>query len=419
MSNDQTHLPPPSDLSGWRSLPRVLMVIGGLLCVISVCVRAHSDAGAAGAAFGIAWLFAFIFFLTISLGALFLVMVHHLTDAGWSVGIRRFCEHLASLLFPWLAILFIPIALMSKLIYKWLTLPPTDELIRARWPVFSCAGFLLVSAIFFAIWWILSSQLSRWSLEQDKTGAAECTRKMRFYSGWGIVAFALTATYAAALWMESLQYQWYSAIHGVYFFGSCAWIGLATVYVIAAILYRQGSLRPVLKQNYFYFIGVLFFAFTLFQAYAEFAQYFVVWNANIPQETFYYLVREHGNWWWLSLLLIFGHVFLPFFVLLPVNVKTSFKVVIPVCLWAWFMHAVDLAFNIFPARYHDGFPMKVLPLWIGCLMFMGGFLGMIFVKKFNAHPPFPQKDPRLLEAMGVNTHVVDDMVEAQTAGGSR
>jgi hypothetical protein len=41
---------------------------------------------------------------------LFLVMIHHLTDAGWSVGIRRFCEHLASLLFPWLAILFLPIA---------------------------------------------------------------------------------------------------------------------------------------------------------------------------------------------------------------------------------------------------------------------------------------------------------------------
>jgi hypothetical protein len=411
MSNDQTHLPPPLDLSGWRSLPKVLMVIGGILSIIGLCIRP--------AAFGFAWLFAFIFFLTISLGALFLVMLHHLTDAGWSVGIRRFCEHLASLLFPWLAILFIPVVLLSHKIFTWLNLPLDNELIRARWPVFTLGGFIVVSGIFFAVWWILSSRLSGLSLEQDKTGAAECTRKMRFYSGWGIVAFAYTATAAAALWVESLQYQWYSAIHGVYFFGSCAWIALATVYMIGVVLYRQRVLSSVLQKNYFYFIGVMFFAFTLFQAYAEFAQYFVVWNANMPQETFFYLVREHGKWWTLSILLIFGHVFLPFFVMLPVRVKTDFRVLVPVCLWAWFMHAIDLAFNIFPARYPNGFPLKVLPLWLGCLMFMGGFLSLIFIKKFKANPPFPQRDPRLLEAMGMSQHAVSDLVDAQAAGVTR
>lgn len=387
------------------------MVIGGILSVIGLCVNPT--------AFGFAWLLAFMFYLTISLGALFLVMVHHLTDAGWSVGIRRFCEHLASLLFPWLAILFVPVILLSHRIYTWLDLPADNELIRARWPVFSLGGFILVSAIFFLIWWILSSQLSRLSLEQDKAGAADCTRKMRFYSGFGIVLFAYTITFAAALWMESLQYQWYSCIHGVYFFGSCAWIGLATVYMIGVILYHQRVLSPVLQKNYFYFIGVLFFAFTLFQAYSEFAQYFVVWNANMPVETFFYLVREHGRWFPLSILLIFGHVFLPFFILLPVKAKTSFKVAVPICLWAWLMHAVDLTFNIMPAHYPNGFRLRVLPLWIGCLMFMGGFLARIFIKKFNAHPPYPQRDPRLLEAMGLSQHAVNDLVDAQAAGGAR
>ena len=387
------------------------MVIGGIISVIGLCLRPT--------AFGFAWLLAFMFYLTICLGALFLVMVHHLTDAGWSVGIRRFCEHLASLLFPWMFILFIPIILLANKVYSWLNLPQDNELIRARMPVFTFGGFLLLSGIFFAIWWILSSQLSRWSLEQDKTGAAICTHKMRFHSGWGIVFFALTITYAAALWLESLQYQWYSAIHGVYFFGSCAWIGLATVYMIGVILYQQRILSPVLQKNYFYFIGVLFFAFTLFQAYAEFAQYFVVWNANMPGETFFYLIREHGRWFPLSVLLIFGHVFLPFFILLPVKAKTSFKVAVPICVWAWFMHAVDLSFNIMPTRYPYGFPLRVLPLWLGCLMFMGGFLALIFIKKFKAHPPYPQRDPRLLEAMGVSQHAVRDLVDAQIAGGTR
>jgi hypothetical protein len=415
--NDTTDLPPPLDLSGWRKLPVVLMVLGGFL---SAAGGVLSYARNGLHEFGFSWLLAFMFYYSIALGALFLVMVHHLTDAGWSVGIRRFCEHLASLLFPWLAILFLPILVFAGKIYAWMALSPTDNnLVAAKLPVFTCSGFVVTSAIIFGVWWLLSSQLSRWSLKQDETGTAECTRQMRFYSGWGIVAFALTLTFSGVLWMNATSYQFFSCIYGVYFFSDCAWIGLATVYVIAAILLRQRILSPVLKPAYFYFIGMLLLAFTLFSAYTEFAQYFVVWNANMPVETFWYLIRERGNWWWLSLILIFGHFFIPFFVLLPEKIKMNFKVIIPVCLWIWLMHALDLAFNIFPALHPEGYPIKWFWLPLGCLMFMGGFLGNIFLKKFNAHPPYPQRDPRLLEAMGVSQNAVSDLVDVQTAGGSR
>ena len=406
---EKTHLL-PLDLSKWRKLPAVLMVAGGLLSVIGM-VKSPTE-------FGLSWLLAFMFYYSIALGALLLVMLHHLTDAGWSVGIRRFCEHLASLLFPWLAILFLPIAIFAKHIYSWMQeSPATNNLIAAKLPVFTYSGFLIASAIFFGIWWTLTSQLSRWSLKQDETGAAECTRKMRFHSGWGIVAFALTLTASGVLWVKALQYQWFSAMYGVYFFSGCAWVGLATVYVIGVILLRQGILSAVLKENYFYFIGVLLLAFTLFSSYTEFAQYFVVWNANMPTETFWYLIRENGNWWWLSMILIAGKFFVPFFVLLPVSVKTNYKVIIPVCVLIWAMHAADLAFNIFPALHHDGYPLKWIWLPVGCLMFMGGFLAKVFLNKFNSHPPFPQRDPRLLEAMGVNGNVVNDLVDAK--GGVR
>jgi hypothetical protein len=403
---------PPLDLSGWSKLPTVLMFIGGLLSLIAL-IKSPAE-------FGFSWLLAFMFYYSIALGALFLVIVHHLTNAGWSVGIRRFCEHLASLLFPWLAILFLPVLILSKKIYSWLTFDPaTNNLVAAKLPVFTCTGFVVTSAIFFGVWWLLTSQLSRWSLKQDETGAAECTHKMRFYAGWGIVAFALTLTFSGVLWMKSLQYQWFSAMHGVYFFSGCAWVGLATVYVIAAVLLRQGTLKPVLQKNYFYFIGVLLLGFTLFSAYTEFAQYFVVWNANVPEETFWYLIRERGNWWTLSLVLIFGKCFIPFFILLPEKLKMNFKVIIPVCLWIWLMQACDLSFNIFPAHFAYGFPLHLVWEPLGTLMFAGGFLATVFLKKFNAHPPYPQRDPNLLEAMGVSQNAVSDLVDAQIAGGGR
>jgi len=418
--NQQTNTElPPLDLSGWRKLPAVLMVIGGLLSVVGVLASFFNQKDG-GASFGLSWLLAFMFYYSIALGALFLVLIHHLTDAGWSVGIRRFCEHLASLLRLPLILMFLPIAIFAPKIYSWMTEnPATNNLVAAKLPIFTMPGFYVTSAIFFGIWWLLTSRLCSLSLAQDKSGAADCTRKMRFHSGWGIVAFALTLTASGVLWMKALQYQWFSAMFGVYFFSNCAWVGLATVYVIAATLKRQGTLAPVLKQNYFYFIGVLLLAFTLFSAYTEFAQYFVVWNANTPEETFWYLIRERGNWWTLSMILIAGKFFVPFFVLLPEKVKMNFKIILPVCLWIGLMHALDLAFNIFPARFVYGFPLHLLLLPLGTLMFMGGFMAAAFLKKFNAHPPFPQRDPRLLEAMGMSQNAVSDLVDAQSTGGVR
>jgi hypothetical protein len=243
---------------------------------------------------------------------------------------------------------------------------------------------------------------------------------MRFHSGWGILAFAATVTVAPTFWMQSLQYQWSSTIYGLYMFASCGWIALATVYVITAVLQRQRILTDVLRDNQFYYLGTLFFGFTLLQAYFEFAQYFVIWNGNVPDETFWYLIRENGSWWCVSMILIFGHFFMPFVLLLPASIKMNFKIMIPVCLWAWLMNYADLAFNILPVQSEGGYPFHWLLLQAGCFMFMTGFLAEAFMKKFLRHPPYPQRDPRILEAMGV-VHVPEELPDTlpDSNGGAR
>jgi hypothetical protein len=412
MSLPQSNQPTPALKS---ALPGAMIFIGGALTLVGALASFIKNGGAE---FGLSWLLAFMFYYSIALGALFMVMVHHLTDAGWSVGIRRFCEHMASSLGLPLVVLFLPIVALAPKIYSWMNAgtPATNNLIAAKQPVFTYGGFIATSAIFFAILWFLASRLCSLSLEQDKTGSAKVWHKMRFYSGWGIVAYALVLTFSGVLWMQATSYQWFSAMYGVYFFASSAWAGLAFIYVIAVAMLRQGILTPVLNKNYFYFIGVLLLGFTLLSAYAEFAQYFVVWNANVPEETFWYLIRENGNWWTLSMLLILGKFFVPFFVLLPIHTKTNFKVLIPTCMLIAIMHAADLAFNILPARHPEGYNMKWFILPLGCILLMGGILGKFFIKKFNAHPPYPQRDPRLLEAMGVSQNVVSDLVDANAGG---
>lgn len=384
---------PPLDLSKWRNVPAILMAAGGALALLGFFFDRQQ--------FAYSWLLAFMFFLSLGLGALFLVIAHHLFDAGWSVPIRRFCEHIASLLFPWLALLFLPIALLAKTIYPWMSeKPPLDHSLQAKQPLFTAPMFYVVAALLFLVWWGLSNRLRYWSLKQDETGAAEPTHRMRFYSGIGIFLFAVTLTLGAIMWMKALQHQWFSTMYGVYYFSGSVWVTLATVYVITMILDRQGVLTEALHEHQYYFLGSLLFAFTVFYAYITFAQYFIIWNGNMPEETFWYVVRERGTWWYVGLVIIFGHFFIPFLGLLRIDVKHVFPYMVPLCAWAWLMHWVDLSFNIMPVPHPEGFPWGSLWLSGGCGAFMAGFLAWRFLKDYASHPPYPIKDPRLIEAMG-------------------
>jgi hypothetical protein len=393
MSSELKPAAPPLDLSRWRNVPMILMVVGGLLALIGAFAIPRQ--------FAYSWLLAFMFFLSLCLGALFLVVVHHLFDAGWSVPTRRFCEHIATLL-PWMVWLFIPIALLAKTIYPWMHEPNPllDHALQSKQPLFTPGGFYIVAAFCFLVWWMLSNRLRYWSMKQDETGAALPTYRMRFYASIGIILFAISSTLAVVMWMKALEHEWFSTMYGVYYFAGSVWMTLGTVYVITAILDRQRVLTAVLHEHQYYYIGSLMFAFTVFYAYVTFAQYFIIWNGNMPEETFWYVVRERGSWWYIGLVIIFGHFFIPFLALLRIDVKNIFPYMLAIAIWAWLMHWVDLSFNIMPVLHPEGFPWKFLWLDLGCWAFMAGFLATIFLKKFAAHPPYPLKDPRLIEAMG-------------------
>ena len=386
-------MPRPLDLSRWRGVPTLLMLGGGALALLGAILNVKE--------FAFTWLLAFMFFLSVCLGALFLVIAHHLFDASWSVPIRRISEHIASLLCPTMALLFIPIAVLAPRIYDWMhENPQTDHALRAKLPLFTWPGYYLVAAGCFLIWWILSRGLRNWSLRQDQTGSAECTYKMRLYSYWGIFAFAVTLTVAAIMWMGGLQYEWFSTMYGVYYFAGSVWMTLAMVYVITMVLARQRVLEGILHEHQFYYLGSLMFAFTVFYAYIHFAQYFIIWNANMPEETFWYVVREKGTWWWIGMVIIFGHFFIPFLSLLRIDVKSYFPYMTALAAWAWLMHYVDLSFNVLPIVSPDNFPIQWIWLHIACLAFMFGVLSKVFLAKYASAAPYPLKDPRLAEAVG-------------------
>jgi hypothetical protein len=390
-SHTTTETVAPLDLSKWRPLPTILMAVGGIGALLGLIFFRRQ--------FAFSWLTAFMFYLSLVMGALFMTIAHHLFDANWSVPIRRINEHLACLS-PVMAVLFLPIAFLAKDLYHWMNEnPASDHSLRAKEALLNQPTFYIVAAICFILWTVLSWALRGQSLAQDKTGAATHTKAMRFWSCIGIVIFALSLTLASILWIKSLQHHWFSTMFGVWYFAGSTWLNLATIYFITMALKRTGPLREVAGQTQFYFIGSLLFAFTVFYAYVTFAQYFIIWNANVPEETFWYVLREKGTWFDISQVIIFGHFFVPFLLLLRIDIKLMFPIMTALTAWCWLMHYCDMQFNIMPALHPDGFVLHWID--IACMAFMGGLLAKIWMAWYFAHPPYPQKDPRIAETLGV------------------
>lgn len=397
------------DLSKWRPLPTILMVVGGVGALAGYFVDARQ--------FAFSWLLAFMFFLSIGLGAWLLVMLHHLFDAAWSVPIRRLCEQLACTLSGWTIVLFLPFALLAPKMYEWMQLVKEndpDHATRAKFPLFTVPGFWIASFFCLLVWWFYTNRLRYWSLKQDETGSVICTRMMRRYSATGVVFFAFTVTLASIMWLKGLQHEWYSTMYGVWYFAGSTWVTLATVYIITMLLERLGPLRGLVHEKTYYFTGSLLFAFTVFYAYVTFAQYFITWNANIPEETFWYVLRERGTWWYIGMVIIFGHFFLPFLLLLRIDWKLKLSVMVPVCAWAWLMHYIDLSFNIIPVLHPGNYMLHWIDL--ACVAFIGGLLAKIFIAQLYSNPIVPQKDPRFAESQDIYVPP-DQYVEAATARG--
>jgi len=377
----------------WAKVPQILIGVGLLAALIGAFVNTRQ--------FAHSYLLAFMFFLSLCLGGLFLVLLHHLFDASWSVATRRVAEHMAWLL-PVMGILFLPIAVLApKFIYAWMQADPNaDHALHAKQPIFSLPGFYIITVALFAAWTGLVYALRSHSLAQDKTGAAVHTFKMRFHSGYGIFVFAVTLTLAVILWVKALEHQWFSTMYGVYYFAESVWTTCGTLWLIVLMLVRTGHLKAVVHKNTMHCIGMLWLAFTVFYAYIHFSQYFLQWNANMPEETFWYVQREQGSWWQVGMLIVFGHFLVPFLLLLRIDAKLNPAVMVPLVIWAWIMHYLDMSFNIMPVIHPDNFVVHWMDL--GCLALIGGVLITVFIRYLNAHPAYPLKDPRLGESLGVH-----------------
>ena len=112
-------------------------------------------------------------------------------------------------------------------------------------------------------------------------------------------------------------------------------------------LMRRGRL-PEVQSKHVYNLGTLGLAFTVFFAYIGFAQYMLIWYANLPEEVIWFKHRTEGAWQPVAWLLPLLHFFIPFFLLIGALGKKHPATLRLAALSILLGHFVDLYWLIFP-----------------------------------------------------------------------
>lgn len=347
--------------------------------------------------FGYSWLFGFAFCFTLVAGCFFWILVHHATDSEWSVTIRRQEENIAALM-PLLALFFIPVLIFRRHIYRWMTIPRGAEPALDEKHLYLNWHFFLVRAIiYFAFFIGAALLLKRLSTRQDKDGNPAFTLRMRTLTFCSLPLFALSFTFGAFDWLMSLNYHWFSTMWGVYVFAGAAGSSMSLLVLVITALRKAGYLRDTVTMEHYHIMGKFMLTFSVFWAYIGFSQYMLIWYANMPEETQYFITRNTESWNLLSILLVAGRFFVPFPLLLLRSVKKEPRQLCRIAGWILVMQALDLYLIILPNLHPAGVRPHILDIFP--LVGIAATLAFFYLRTLGRNSLFPMRDPRLIESL--------------------
>ncbi len=340
----------------------------------------------------------FFYFSSLALGGLFFVSLHYLVNAGWSVTVRRIAESFTSFLPVGLALALVIVFFGAYDLFEWLhkDVVEADKILQNKVPYLNWPFFLIRTVVFFGIWILLSRIIVGNSLKQDEDGSDVRTIKNGKLSIGFILFFALSYSLFSVDYLMSLHPHWFSTIFGVYCFAGLFQSTLGFMIILVVWLIKRGVLSDCVNTNHLHDLGKLLFAFTVFYAYIAFSQFMLIWYANLPEETIFYLHRSHGGWKAVSYSLLVFKFLVPFLALLPRGAKRNYLWLVMVSVLILVMQYVDVYWLVYP-NFEDHVVFG--PVEVGTFVgFLGLFLFCVF-KFLTKYSAVPTKDPRLHEAL--------------------
>lgn len=370
----------------FKKLGLILAVVGLLIVVIGYFIDPVRSA------FNNVMLLMFL--ASIGVGSLFLVALEYIAGAVWSTPFRRVSEFLAATLLI-LPIVAIPLFFNLHELFPWThtEVVETDYLLQSKSSYLNTTFFTIRSVVYVVIWILFFVIITKNSKKQDESGDQILTKRNITLSAIFMPLFAFTVTFSSIDWLMSLEPHWFSTIFGVYYFSGTVLAALAAATMFIVILNEKGYFVKGLTKDHYYSLGALLFAFTNFWAYIAFSQFLLIYYANLPEETFWYLARWEGTWMYYSIGLIFVRFMVPYFGLLSQPSKMNPRRLLYMSVWILFAHIYDMYWIIMPTMSKEGVSFNWFEIGYPLLAF--GIIIVIFNLKAKKNNLVAIRDPKL------------------------
>ena len=342
------------------------------------------------------WLLGFTYWVSLTLGCLLVLMIHHLAGGRWGFAVRRILEAGART-WPLMLLLGLPVLAGMHDLYHWThtEVVAEDEILQHKSPFLNVPFFVVRYFLYFALWGGMIQLLHRWSSLQDEQAETWPTRRMQVLSGPGLVLFVLSGTLASVDWIMSLEPHWFSTIFSAIYIlgqGLAAW---ALVTIVGVGLSRHEPLSALLSNERLRDLGTFMLGFVLLWAYTSFSQLLIIWAGNLPEEITWYYTRLSGGWLYLGYLLIGFHFFVPFLLMISSRIKARLQILVAVACGLLVMRLLDLYWISAPA-FEDAGSISAAPHWLDLVIpfSIGGLWLFVFFGHLKSRSLVPLNDPR-------------------------
>lgn len=401
-----SHVHPLPDPPARLGLPGMVQGLAGVFVLVG--------AAALGWAFTqgdttLAWstyLIGVFFALGLGVFGLAWVAMLHLTGGTWSVTMRRVPEAMTAWILPG-GVLALLVGLGAHSLYHWSDAATVagDALLQHKAPFLNMTMFYALGGVSLALWAVFTAIIVGASRRQDNEGGIAATRSSRAMSALFMVVFALTFSIISFYLLLSLEAHWFSTMFAVLVYTDVMQTGTAFVALVVSLLVAGGALKGFVNDHHLHSLGKMLFAWTGFWAYIYFCQFMLIWYANIPEETVYFIKRTENGWLPYMLVLPLVKFLVPFLALLPRAAKRQPGRLAAVSVLVLFGQFWELYLMVGPAVGHgEAAAHAHLPVveFAGTLGFVGLFL-LVFGWALSRHNAVPLKDPALAECLAYHS----------------
>ena len=342
------------------------------------------------------YLYGFLFWLGLSLGCFFILMLQYVAGGPWGTMVRRPMEA-GIMVLPVLALLFVPLLFGMGYLYEWTNpeVVASSTFLIEKTEYLNVPFFIIRSAIYFTIWVGGAFLFTRWARKQEE--GADIFQFLRNVSAPGIIIYILTMTFAAIDWGMSLTPEWFSGMYGVIFMIGQALSAMALAIFVTVFFRNREPFSKVYNAKRLQDLGNFLMAFTMFWAYVQMSQFIIIWSNNVVETASWYVYRTETQWIWVSAFLLVFHFFVPFLILFSRWVKQKARALIWVAAWMIFARLVDIFWIVVPTFEREGFPLY----WTdaAAVIGIGGIWLAVFFSRLKQRDILPTKDPRVQGAL--------------------